>query len=205
MLDVSTISPTFTERVPKIACVKGKINISPPNGSFQLCFDYHCRTFSEVTKNLTYVLLISPHNDQVKVALTTLDNHSMEKLETTCNRPDFCNRHHFLSKALLGNPHCWPAGAIGTLAVVVYISAVILTILFWSMYKPRHANKAVLLEQPPMVTTRHNRSNSPKAFVPAALPLCWSNCNMPNFNCRSHKCECISTRLHAALIEPHLQ
>ncbi|KAK6742032.1 hypothetical protein RB195_009727 [Necator americanus] len=173
---LSMISPTLAECVPKIACVKGKINISPPKGSFQLCFDEHCRTFNEVTKNLTYTVPISPHNDQVKVALIMIGNHSMETLETTCNRPDFCDHHYFLSKALLGNPHCWPAGAIATLAVVIYIFAVILAILVWSMYKLRHANKAVPMEQLPMITTRHNRSNSPNAFVPAPLPCLTAIC-----------------------------
>ncbi|KAK6764977.1 hypothetical protein RB195_025058 [Necator americanus] len=82
---LSMISATLAECVPKIACVKGKINISPPKGSFQLCFDEHCRTFNEVTKNITYTVPISPHNDQVKVALIMIGNHSMETLETTCN------------------------------------------------------------------------------------------------------------------------
>ncbi|KAK6762171.1 hypothetical protein RB195_023038 [Necator americanus] len=106
----------------------------------------------------------------------------METLETTCNRPDFCDHHYFLSKALLGNPHCWPAGAITTLAVVIYIFAVILAMLVWSMHKVRHANKAVPMEQLPMITTRHNRSNSPNAFVPAPLPCLTAICMRMHVN-----------------------
>ncbi|KAK6755068.1 hypothetical protein RB195_013817 [Necator americanus] len=86
---LSMISPTLAEQSPNVACVKRKINMSPPNGSFQLCFESLCQIFNEDTKSLTCTLPISSH--QVEIGLTMLRNHSIEKLGTARNQPGFCD------------------------------------------------------------------------------------------------------------------
>ncbi|PIO55965.1 hypothetical protein TELCIR_22644, partial [Teladorsagia circumcincta] len=111
-----------------ISCAQGKVNISFFDGPFKLCFNEECRNITNQTSAMRYNLPISPSDGKVTVRLQpTYDHEKMEEV-TLCDRPKFCDSHYLLSKTLLGNPHCWPEGAIGTTAIIVYILAVILLI-----------------------------------------------------------------------------
>ncbi|EYB96025.1 hypothetical protein Y032_0154g2997 [Ancylostoma ceylanicum] len=116
------ISPSICGNVSSnIQCSSGRVRIIPPGGPFQLCFnsDYHIPAITE--RNLSFSLPISPRNDKVHVHLRSLLSNKSEQFEM-CDRPLFCDHQYFLSKSILGNPHCWPAGAIATIAALTYLA-----------------------------------------------------------------------------------
>ncbi|KAK6765601.1 hypothetical protein RB195_025486 [Necator americanus] len=125
------ISPSLATKTltPNVLWNKGVVRIIPLGQPFELCFiNNECKIFSD-HKNLSFPLLISPTNDKVKVRLRSLQYNSTQEQSITCERPEFCDHHYLLTKSLLGNPHCWPAGAITTVAVMVYLITIMSIIL----------------------------------------------------------------------------
>ncbi|EYC01616.1 hypothetical protein Y032_0105g3654 [Ancylostoma ceylanicum] len=122
---------------PSIHCSNGVVKIIPPGGPFQLCFNNDCHIPAITERNLSFFLPISPRNDKVHVNLSSLlSNKSFEQYKV-CDRPLFCDHQYLLSKSILGNPHCWPAGAIATIAALTYLAIMTLISLLCVVSKLR--------------------------------------------------------------------
>ncbi|KHJ92975.1 integrase core domain protein [Oesophagostomum dentatum] len=168
---LSLLSSTSAQEViPHVECSSGKISIISSNTSFRVCFDNNCRKIDNAQQNLSYILPISPMNDRVKVAVQ-YHNSGNKTIEKLCERPDFCKYNHILSKNLLGNPHCWPEGAIITTAVLLYIIATVLLIAIYSVLKCKRKNTRDTLEEVQMNELERTRNKNTQMFVPAPLPF----------------------------------
>ncbi|KAK6032577.1 hypothetical protein OSTOST_01244 [Ostertagia ostertagi] len=111
-----------------ISCSNGTVNIHPPSSSFQLCFESTCRNFSANALPTHYLLPPSPTSEPIRVDVTS------EYIRETrfCRAPSFCQHaSHFLSKSLIANPHCWPTGALLSVAVIGYTILVGFGFLLW--------------------------------------------------------------------------
>ncbi|EYC34827.1 hypothetical protein Y032_1370g3851, partial [Ancylostoma ceylanicum] len=116
---------------PNIVCDTGKVTVSPPWHNFELCFDSECQMFHHRNTNMIYYLPISPSNGKVKVDIK--DDNGTTVLSENCCRPEFCiDSSKFLSKSLLGNPHCWPVGAILSVAVMLYLTVSVILLICWT-------------------------------------------------------------------------
>ncbi|EPB66084.1 hypothetical protein ANCCEY_14825 [Ancylostoma ceylanicum] len=169
---MALISPTVANQQPSITCYDGKVKIAPPAGSFQVCFDENCKTFDGVMQTLNFSLPISPHNSQTNVALILSSNK--ERLDYKCDPPKYCDHQYFLSKSLLGNPHCWPMGAIGSAVILVHVALLIIAALICTIRKLTTSKTRNLVEEipmiEPMIERQSNGATGLQAFVPAPLP-----------------------------------
>ncbi|KAK6047025.1 hypothetical protein COOONC_15472 [Cooperia oncophora] len=105
------ISPTMAiNNSSIISCSNGVISVPPIKGWFELCIDNDCQSMNNTTRYIKYLLPISPTEKGANVQLRTLSANGVQEQHWLCDRPN-----------LLGNPHCWPAGAIATSAVLIYL------------------------------------------------------------------------------------
>ncbi|KHJ93252.1 integrase core domain protein [Oesophagostomum dentatum] len=118
---------------PSISCYDGEVTISPPSDKYKLCFDDECQMFNNRSEVARYKLPVSPHMHQVHVLLAyRVDNVSSTMLEI-CERPDFClESQSILSRSLIGNPHCWPVGALISVVLIVYLFGASLLFICWT-------------------------------------------------------------------------
>lgn len=125
-------SPTLAvQNSSLISCSKGMIDIPLMNGWFEICIDRECQALSNSTRLTRYMLPISPTPIGANVRLRTLANGAVQEEVRTCERANFCDHQYLLSKTLLGNPHCWPVGAIVTTAVLTYVVIAMALIAIW--------------------------------------------------------------------------
>ncbi|WKX93844.1 hypothetical protein Q1695_011255 [Nippostrongylus brasiliensis] len=135
---LSVVAPTRGANPPKlssISCANGVISVPPINSWFELCIDSECRSMMGTTRTLTYLLPVSPTEHGAKVILKTLTENGIRELSRNCDSPKFCDHQHLLSKSLLGNPHCWPAGAIITAAITIYLIVAAILVISWATAK----------------------------------------------------------------------
>ncbi|EYC34841.1 hypothetical protein Y032_1359g3845, partial [Ancylostoma ceylanicum] len=118
-----------------IECMNGAVNIWPPNVTFKLCFSKECRDFDGATRKVMhYKLPVSPANQEVPVKMEFMHGNESLSMQTRCSPPSFCDQAKtILSIALLGNPHCWPVGALVTVAVILYLGLATAMSLFWGI------------------------------------------------------------------------
>ncbi|KAK6016677.1 hypothetical protein OSTOST_17837, partial [Ostertagia ostertagi] len=113
-----------------IKCYDGQVIIQPPNNTFNLCFNRECRTFTNTREEMRFNLPVSPVNAKVNVKLS--DTTFSQSI--SCDPPEFClQSSRILSKSLLGNPHCWPVGAIVSVAIILFIIIVTIMIIYWTL------------------------------------------------------------------------
>ncbi|KAK6028880.1 hypothetical protein OSTOST_05030 [Ostertagia ostertagi] len=125
-----------------ISCSNGVVSVPPLKGWFELCIDNDCQSMNNTTRYVKYLLPISPTEKGAEVRLRTLSSDGVQEQQWLCDRPKFCEHQYFLSKSLLGNPHCWPAGAIASSAVLIYIIiAVIMGAIWITLKSPEIAGK----------------------------------------------------------------
>ncbi|KAK6038412.1 hypothetical protein COOONC_24083, partial [Cooperia oncophora] len=130
------ISPTMAiNNSSIISCSNGVISVPPIKGWFELCIDNDCQSMNNTTRYIKYLLPISPTEKGANVHLRTLGANGVQEQHWLCDRPKFCEHQYLLSKSLLGNPHCWPAGAIATSAVLIYLIIAALMFATWVAVK----------------------------------------------------------------------
>ncbi|EYC11168.1 hypothetical protein Y032_0052g2264 [Ancylostoma ceylanicum] len=126
-----------------IKCSNGTVHIKPQSNQYELCIGNECRKIINNTESGKYLLPISPDGSPVMVQI--IENKEQTSLNETafCKRPEFCDHHYLLSKSLLGNPHCWPTGAIATCAIFLYISTLLVLTFLLALRKsvPCHKSK----------------------------------------------------------------
>ncbi|EYC40108.1 hypothetical protein Y032_0629g850 [Ancylostoma ceylanicum] len=175
------ISPSICGNVSSsIQCSSGKVKIIPPGGPFQLCFNSDCHIPAITERNLSFSLPISPRNDKVHVHLSSLlSNRSFEQSEV-CDRPLFCDHQYFLSKSILGNPHCWPAGAIATIAALTYLAimALISMLCAVSKLRKRISTPGVLSRRKRSQPIQTSAVNFELMPLPSALAICAIICSL---------------------------
>ena len=103
-----------------ISCYGGKVHIPSQGAPYTLCIDNDCRMIDNITHGMRYALPISPINTSASVRFSKVTGEGTHESILTCERPQFCDHQKILSKTLLGNPHCWPVGAIVTVAMILY-------------------------------------------------------------------------------------
>ncbi|PIO59175.1 hypothetical protein TELCIR_19370 [Teladorsagia circumcincta] len=145
-----------------ISCSNGVVNVPPLKGWFELCIDNDCQSMNNTTRYVKYLLPISPTEKGAKVRLRTLSSDGVQEQQWLCDRPKFCEHQYFLSKSLLGNPHCWPAGAIASSAVLIYIIIAVIMGIIWIAVKITNKLKS------PKIAVEPGRN---KPEVPTA-PVC---------------------------------
>ncbi|KAK6009733.1 hypothetical protein OSTOST_25311 [Ostertagia ostertagi] len=120
---VSDLSFHFSSKQESsiISCAKGTV-LYAMNAAFEVCMRPTIwQPLTNTTRPTKYILPILPTEQGVNVRLRTLKNEVVHEQSKTCDRPKFCDHQYFLSKSLLGNPHCWPVGAIATSAILIYL------------------------------------------------------------------------------------
>ncbi|KAK6061405.1 hypothetical protein COOONC_00929, partial [Cooperia oncophora] len=105
------ISPTMAS---------GVISVPPIKGWFELRIDNDCQSMNNTTRYIKYLLPIPPTEKGANVQLRTSAQTST-RATLAGDTPKFCEHQYLLSKSLLGNPHCWPARAIPTSAVLIHL------------------------------------------------------------------------------------
>ncbi|EPB65343.1 hypothetical protein ANCCEY_15594 [Ancylostoma ceylanicum] len=74
-----------------------------------------------MSKSLYYKLEHSPHPEQTKIRLKVAMQNQTSITDILCDPPEFCDHMgYFLSKSLIGNPHCWPNGAVASAIIIAY-------------------------------------------------------------------------------------
>ncbi|CAJ0606873.1 unnamed protein product [Cylicocyclus nassatus] len=103
-----------------ISCCEGKVHIPWQGAPYTLCIDNDCKTIDNTTHGMRYALPISPINTSASVRFSkVLTGDGAHESTLICKTPQSCD-HQKLSKTLLGNPHCWPFGAIVTVPMILY-------------------------------------------------------------------------------------
>ncbi|KAK6062262.1 hypothetical protein COOONC_00061 [Cooperia oncophora] len=171
-------------------CANGVVEISPPPPPFQLCFDNICKKISTNESQLRYVLPPSPVHDLTKVKL--ISEHVIGT--RLCRTAPFCEHvSNFLSKSLLANPHCWPSGALFSVAVIAFSVITGLSLLLWLFFrkKPTQGTSTTDTTQIELQVNTTQQEHAPftlSSFTPAllqpshamdSLPLRWSPLRYP--------------------------
>ncbi|KAK6028963.1 hypothetical protein OSTOST_04933 [Ostertagia ostertagi] len=95
------------------SCHNGIVEIAGKTHPYELCFNEDCRKFVGDGIAMTYELPISPLHNATNVTINYINNEGPMVFTTICANPEFCSKSNSLfSPSLLGNPHCWPVGAI---------------------------------------------------------------------------------------------
>ncbi|KAK6027214.1 hypothetical protein OSTOST_06757 [Ostertagia ostertagi] len=158
-----------------ITCSEGTVTIHPRETPFEICFNNNCKTFTNRTAILQYELEPSPHTAKTLVTLTSENQIAQRRCET----PSLCKHaSKFLSKALIGNPNCWPEGAIISLSIICYCVASLTALLIWLAVRKRRKQKAgtsnTLTVELQATSAPRERDKAPFSlsnFRPAALNL----------------------------------
>ncbi|XGW34079.1 hypothetical protein V3C99_018111, partial [Haemonchus contortus] len=109
---MAVMSPILaTTELPFIWCGNGVVHVPPIKGWLEICITDECQSFINKTQPSTYLLPISPTGMDIDVRLRTHESSGLRERTLVCDRAKFCDHQHFLSKTLLGNPHCWPLDA----------------------------------------------------------------------------------------------
>ncbi|KAK6014651.1 hypothetical protein OSTOST_19963 [Ostertagia ostertagi] len=128
-LTVLTLASTFSSKQELIHNIMRKRNRSYTTN------ERLCQPLTNTTRPTKYILPILPTEQGVNVRLRTLKNEVVHEQSKICDRPKFCDHQYFLSKSLLGNPHCWPIGAIATSAILIYLIIAALMGIAWAIVK----------------------------------------------------------------------
>ncbi|KAK6755881.1 hypothetical protein RB195_014336 [Necator americanus] len=158
-----------TSNASHILCAEGKVSVKPPSDTYTLCLNDACRNRT-VNDTSTFVLPPSAHHSHVNV---TLHSHAEAsgRQGKMCRRSKFCDDKTIFTLSLLGNPHCWPFGAIFT-AVCIVATAILLVVLCSMVVKkivPKCSTHPItkLRNQSPAVRTHVDMR--PSKFVVVAL------------------------------------
>uniref|UniRef100_A0A7I5EAI6 Peptidase A2 domain-containing protein n=1 Tax=Haemonchus contortus TaxID=6289 RepID=A0A7I5EAI6_HAECO len=103
-----------------LMCADGSAIVDIQNASFELCFNQECRTFINLSKKLVLKIPASPLHKLATVTARVLRNNYTETVE--CPPIAFCEyASQIMTSSLIGNPHCWPMGAIASIAIILYL------------------------------------------------------------------------------------
>uniref|UniRef100_A0A7I4Y3E6 Integrase catalytic domain-containing protein n=1 Tax=Haemonchus contortus TaxID=6289 RepID=A0A7I4Y3E6_HAECO len=110
-----------------LMCADGSAIVDIQKTSFELCFNQECRTFINLSKKLVLKIPASPLHKLATVTTRVLRNNYTETVE--CPPIAFCEHaSQMMTSSLIGNPHCWPMGAIASIAIMLYALGVIILI-----------------------------------------------------------------------------
>ncbi|VDL74428.1 unnamed protein product [Nippostrongylus brasiliensis] len=160
---VTIASPTSS-----ITCSRGVITVPASSGSFELCIDNERQSIINTTESTNYLLLVSPLEQSVNVRLRSFEDAEIHESVEWCERPTFCEHQYFLSKTLLGNPHCWPTGAIISLAMLTYA---IITVIMGVAWTISHLAKRNRKQSNPISQTNSNTNEGQTRQMPCSFEL----------------------------------
>ncbi|KAK6028056.1 hypothetical protein OSTOST_05904, partial [Ostertagia ostertagi] len=149
-----TILAILALAVPSYAnypsCHNGIVEIAGKTHPYELCFNEDCRKFVGDGIAMTYELPISPLHNATNVTVNYINNEGPMVFTTICANPEFCSKSNSLfSPSLLGNPHCWPVGAIVSVALIAYFMMVIMIIPIWfivSLFRSRDSQPSTNIQ-----------------------------------------------------------
>ncbi|KAK6018082.1 hypothetical protein OSTOST_16378, partial [Ostertagia ostertagi] len=128
----------------------GIVEIAGKTHPYELCFNEDCRKFVGDGIAMTYELPISPLHNATNVTVNYINNEGPMVFTTICANPEFCSKSNSLfSPSLLGNPHCWPVGAIVSVALIAYFMMVIMIIPIWfivSLFRSRDSQPSTNIQ-----------------------------------------------------------
>ncbi|KAK6030102.1 putative ATP synthase F0, A subunit [Ostertagia ostertagi] len=111
-----------------LMCADGSAIVDIQKTSFELCFNRECRTFISLSKKLILKIPASPLHKLATVSTRILKNNFTETIE--CPPTEFCEyASQLMTSSLIGNPHCWPTGAIASMAIIVYALGTIILLI----------------------------------------------------------------------------
>ncbi|KAK6750546.1 hypothetical protein RB195_002489 [Necator americanus] len=176
MLALSTICPVTAtaHENNSIKCNEGRVEIVPPSSRFELCINAMCRIMSNVSKSYIFELEKSSLDENSTITLRSECESSVVFSTMQCEPPDFCEKSALLmSKDLIGNPHCWPLGAIITLTVLVYLSINSIMLIIWLIKCTRNAKRKGTPNSTSEEETIPMRTFNPHPInIPSALLIC---------------------------------
>ncbi|VDO38336.1 unnamed protein product [Haemonchus placei] len=129
-----------------ISCEGSALHVLPPNVTFQLCIQSTCKYFANNLTNFTFLLPATATNGVVAVSMSYFSGNKYTKLQKNCSLPHVCDISRiFMSKHLLGNPHCWPTEAIASIGLLLYlmIAAITLSVKFMLALNSSHSGATV--------------------------------------------------------------
>ncbi|KAK6736395.1 hypothetical protein RB195_019213 [Necator americanus] len=171
----STSSMTATAHENNsIKCNEGRVEIVPPSSRFELCINAMCRIMSNVSKSYIFELEKSSLDENSTITLRSEWESSVVFSTMQCEPPDFCEKSALLmSKDLIGNPHCWPLGAIITLTMLVYLSINSIMLIIWLIKCTRNAKRKGTPNSTSEEETIPMRTFNPHPInIPSALLIC---------------------------------
>ncbi|KAK6015876.1 hypothetical protein OSTOST_18649 [Ostertagia ostertagi] len=160
ILMLMTVNIAKCDETERILCSQGIVTIYPKTTPFEICLSNNCRTFNESFESLQYALRPSPHPTEWLITLRSGDFLS----QRSCVPPPYCNTvANLFSKALIGNPHCWPAGAILSIGVFCYVIISLVLLVLWLIFRKKEPTKTVVATSTNIVlsTTSSMRENRP--------------------------------------------
>ncbi|XGW29675.1 hypothetical protein V3C99_009042 [Haemonchus contortus] len=113
------------EAMHPLTCKDHQLHVKPPSEKFELCVRSACKTFTNVSNELVLQLPFTSKNGSIIVSVRYFEKSKQEQKfdRVKCTLPHICDASKtLLSKTLLGNPHCWPTGAIASLAMICCIT-----------------------------------------------------------------------------------
>ncbi|EYC10154.1 hypothetical protein Y032_0057g2793 [Ancylostoma ceylanicum] len=120
------INAVSARAATSVTCHDGMIRTKSTGEPFELCFSKECRSFN-ASEELTFKIPPSVLNKKANISLRFPNINITEFVE--CAPAPFCEHSsQFMTAALMGNPHCWPMGAIATVAAVLYLTVIIIMI-----------------------------------------------------------------------------
>ncbi|KAK6018471.1 hypothetical protein OSTOST_15939 [Ostertagia ostertagi] len=125
-----------------IRCVQGGVELTAVDRiPYVVCAENYCAHYAlpDVVELVRFPPQITLHEHDVQWKF--LENSSLVAIETTCPPAPFCdNVDCTFCSALIFNPECWPVGAIGVTALLLYF---IITGCYVFLYVPLTMGKPV--------------------------------------------------------------
>ncbi|CAI4220974.1 unnamed protein product [Auanema sp. JU1783] len=119
-----SIIPT-TRSAPYVYCNGTHLTLNAEKQQGILCIDTDCQKIGAETESPKVMEIeAKSHNNMITVKLITEEGTEI----TRCGGNNICHKTKFMTRNLLGNPHCWPLGA--QLSAFIYIT------LFFSILLP---------------------------------------------------------------------
>ncbi|VDL66760.1 unnamed protein product, partial [Nippostrongylus brasiliensis] len=156
-------------KASQIECAVGKLRVIPPSDIYILCFNNACRNRTR-NDTTTFALPPSTHQKYVNITVYSRSDRTVPQSKM-CLRRSFCDDKTIFTLSLLGNPHCWPFGAI--LSAVCFVTVTILLAAFCGVVFKKIIPKNATIHLPTRRTQRppaHVLVNlRPSTFVAVAL------------------------------------
>lgn len=171
ILLIFTILQSTTAKEGNLACNNGIVSVYPPYSKFTLCMHEACKTFLNNTAEMLFKLPPSSIRKEINISMSYPYNTKTNTIIKKCLVPHICEHsQRLLSKKLFANPHCWPVGAIASIAALLYLTILVKLLLCYCLRRNRKINMNIEI-RPIKREQSRLRTFSPAPIVPNTVTL----------------------------------